>query len=790
MMRPLAKGEVGVQDQFTGLRRIVSDSTLRLVDRSLFVRGDICKKTRSEDAQSGAVLNVHVQIQVRHAITNMSVDAWFEREEFRPHQSLLLGDYVLCENWIGQVEEVFNEALMVSPTAQMQPVYELGGRFSVGDKCFPLPEPDQHTEKPKEPTDIIVKVTPVAAAISWSAVNQSLDPSQAQHIPRPKRFWSVNDFPRVSIMRGRGPVVGTIGERVLFKDPAKAFNLGILPVIYSESDSKNQITVDALMITNTRTRVEVLWQDGSREWIPATDLVPNLSADDYECWPGDFVLWKGEEEKKVAIVQSVSFKDRIASVRWLGTEGAEAVPMLELDPLGSSIVDERQLSVFGLRRGEHVLLHKSGTTNGLSPPLVPKVGELEEWVHEVPSRAADGTMEGWRGELTNVAVKGLGFDISRKSPTGTLSSVQMSGDLIGQIVDVLATGEPGRLAASSTGEPSGIDWFGEVVDLTLNGDVVVELPSSERVVVPIERCSLYRDSDDDQWDGDEALGDPLESTGSVEGEMDYALNADVLPQSPVDHAFYSVEPVQPSKNFMSRLAKEYRALESSLPDSILVRAYEDRADLLRSLIIGPSNTPYEDAPFVIDWRLDSSFPQAPPIAHFLSWTNGNGRVNPNLYEEGKVCLSILGTWAGDKNESWNPARSSLLQALVSIQGLVLVKEPYFCEPSFEKMRGTEEGTINSRLYSEKAYVLSRGFVRRALEIPLQNLEDEIGWFYYKRGNLEKVIKDSNALITRSLQGESNADTMDDAAISRLSAGGILSLKRMLNKLQQILDARE
>ena len=55
---------------------------------------------------------------------------------------------------------------------------------------------------------------------------------------------------------------------------------------------------------------------------------------------------------------------------------------------------------------------------------------------------------------------------------------------------------------------------------------------------------------------------------------------------------------------------------------------------------------------------------------------GNGRVNPNLYEEGKVCLSILGTWAGDRNESWNPSRSSLLQAFVSIQGLVLVKEPY------------------------------------------------------------------------------------------------------------------
>ena len=50
-------------------------------------------------------------------------------------------------------------------------------------------------------------------------------------------------------------------------------------------------------------------------------------------------------------------------------------------------------------------------------------------------------------------------------------------------------------------------------------------------------------------------------------------------------------------------------------------------------------------------------------------------MNPNLYEEGKVCLSILGTWAGDKSESWSAARSSLLQAFVSIQGLVLVKEP-------------------------------------------------------------------------------------------------------------------
>jgi ubiquitin-conjugating enzyme E2 O len=118
---------------------------------------------------------------------------------------------------------------------------------------------------------------------------------------------------------------------------------------------------------------------------------------------------------------------------------------------------------------------------------------------------------------------------------------------------------------------------------------------------------------------------------------------DIISSAPPDHAFYASPPSRPSKSFLGRLAREYRVLQSSLPglcpvtsssnlrlntcgvESVLVRAYEDRTDLLRSLIIGPQNTPYEDAPFVIDWMLDSNFPRSPPIAHFLSWTNGNGR---------------------------------------------------------------------------------------------------------------------------------------------------------------------
>lgn len=37
------------------------------------------------------------------------------------------------------------------------------------------------------------------------------------------------------------------------------------------------------------------------------------------------------------------------------------------------------------------------------------------------------------------------------------------------------------------------------------------------------------------------------------------------------------------------------------------------------------------------------------------------RVNPNLYENGYVCLSLLNTWNGRPQECWNPEASTLLQ---------------------------------------------------------------------------------------------------------------------------------
>jgi len=52
------------------------------------------------------------------------------------------------------------------------------------------------------------------------------------------------------------------------------------------------------------------------------------------------------------------------------------------------------------------------------------------------------------------------------------------------------------------------------------------------------------------------------------------------------------------------------------------------------------------------------------------------QFNPNLYQDEKICLSLLETCpVSDESQKWNPFASSLVQDLLSIQTQFLVQEP-------------------------------------------------------------------------------------------------------------------
>lgn len=298
-----------------------------------------------------------------------------------------------------------------------------------------------------------------------------------------------------------------------------------------------------------------------------------------------------------------------------------------------------------------------------------------------------------------------------------------------------------------------------------------------------------------------------------------------LDRDPPPDQFRSSQEPSTSTAFLKRIAKEHRILSNSLPHrEIYVRTYDSRLDLLRCLIIGPLDTPYEHAPFLIDLHLGPNFPREPPTAHFHSWTSGLGRINPNLYEEGKICLSLLGTWPGkSETEGWTE-KATILQLLVSLQGLVFVKAPFYNEAGFEGYEQTKEYTNESLHYSEKAYVMGRNFVKHALSSPINAMEDVLAWTYLPRirdhggqlaalqedqsGLLKKVIVRSQALMNRSeelrapskqLGGDDDVDRLvggdgeggDETKVFMrpLSKGAFVMLRRTLKVLED-LNAQE
>ena len=86
-------------------------------------------------------------------------------------------------------------------------------------------------------------------------------------------------------------------------------------------------------------------------------------------------------------------------------------------------------------------------------------------------------------------------------------------------------------------------------------------------------------------------------------------------------------------------------------DDLGIFIHFDESNLLNAkiLIIGPEDTPYEGGYYIYKVKFPEEYPFKPPKVTFCS--NSKIRIHPNMYVNGKVCLSILGTWAGPSWES-------------------------------------------------------------------------------------------------------------------------------------------
>ena len=152
-----------------------------------------------------------------------------------------------------------------------------------------------------------------------------------------------------------------------------------------------------------------------------------------------------------------------------------------------------------------------------------------------------------------------------------------------------------------------------------------------------------------------------------------------------------------SKKALKRIInKDIKEINSQNLNSLGIYIEFDESDMLqaKAMIVGPEDSLYEGGFLFFNIRFPSNYPFTPPDVSYVS--RNKIRMHPNIYVgghsngQGKVCLSILGTWAGPK---WTSIMD-ITTVLLTIQSL-LDKNPLHHEP------GQENNNTNvNKLYNE------------------------------------------------------------------------------------------
>ncbi|TKA28804.1 hypothetical protein B0A54_15993, partial [Friedmanniomyces endolithicus] len=568
---------------------------------------------------------------------------------------------------------------------------------------------------------------------------------------------------------------------------------------------------------------------------------------------------KVEDPKKVGVIQSVNAAERMAHIRWapnavihyaVNDENEGPTKLLLTGVVGIANGEVEEVSLYELeapaslnvRRGDIVLVYSNpGRAN---EPAT----QLREWLGEVVDTRLDGTLTirlGAAAEVRDVqlrreevmaAIRSDGTDDIDGWDDGEHEEddeaeeyeddSEDGGFAAGVAHGITLRNRQIQFGDENDGDgetEEGLsDWRSEHDDDSMsdvseeaqaryedeNGQMLdeedvedgdwesadEEMPDAPAQITPPTSTSVTP-PDTSKQNGDAANDDHPAEVPSTNEPPRYLILENGVPRG---HNFADSSPSS-NPTHMKRVQKEHRILQkpAALPSGVYVRTWESRLDLLRVLFIGPAETPYAQAPFVMDFHLPPTFPAEPPLAFFYSWPGeaglgGVGRVNPNLYEDGKICLSLLGTWEGSKTEGWNN-HSTILQVVVSLLGLVLVKEPYFNEAGYETLAGLESSRRPSALYNERTFLRARTFIITALARVgkdgsargrnLEGVGDVVRWEYYDDGGprgLEKVIEDVEGVLERSEKGGEEVD-----GLTVMSKGACIPLRRVLVRLKEL-----
>lgn len=126
-----------------------------------------------------------------------------------------------------------------------------------------------------------------------------------------------------------------------------------------------------------------------------------------------------------------------------------------------------------------------------------------------------------------------------------------------------------------------------------------------------------------------------------------------------------------------------------------------------ALLIGPKDTPYSYGYYFFTFTFPDDYPFKPPTVKFQT-NDGVTRFNPNLYENGKVCLSLLNTWKGETWTSCQNIRSILLTLIT-----ILNENPLENEPGYTKFHKDNENYNLIVLYKNLKFSFYEQLIKKS-----------------------------------------------------------------------------
>lgn len=222
-----------------------------------------------------------------------------------------------------------------------------------------------------------------------------------------------------------------------------------------------------------------------------------------------------------------------------------------------------------------------------------------------------------------------------------------------------------------------------------------------------------------------------------------------------------------------RIMGDLRELLKDPLHEVFINFDESDINQMIAMIRGQEG-PYEFCQFLFHIRFSDDYPMSPPIVKFCS-SDGRTRLNPNLYIEGKVCLSILGTWQGDP---WTSVMT-IKTVILSIMALVMTREPLRNEPGMESSP------------ADKIEIYNQIVEYASLNILLNQINQSSEMFAPLLKNMKaQFIKDYPSLIEkvdRLIRSEHNQKIVKISYHSQTAKLDYDSLKKNIQNLYAIVS---